>query len=207
MSTATPVIVTAPSDTDEARQRALGTLLTAFATDPVMRWFWPDPASYLAGFGATLRAIRDVAGPVPTTVDLLPGAVAAAMWGPPGWDNELDELGPIFETSVAPSRQREVFAFFERFTSHHPSEPHWYLPLVGVDPPNQRRGHGSTVLRMGLERCDRDGTIAYLEASSPDNRRLYERHGFEAIAVVQVADSPPVWPMIRPSAVHTGGPR
>jgi len=30
-----------------------------------------------------------------------------------------------------------------------------------------------------LDRCDREGTPAYLEASSERNRALYERHGFE----------------------------
>jgi hypothetical protein len=31
-----------------------------------------------------------------------------------------------------------------------------------------------------LERCDREGVRAYLDAASERNRRLYERHGFQA---------------------------
>jgi len=31
-----------------------------------------------------------------------------------------------------------------------------------------------------LERCDREGVRAYLDATSERNRPLYERHGFQA---------------------------
>ncbi len=46
-------------------------------------------------------------------------------------------------------------------------------------------------------RADVDTLPAYLEASSPRNRALYERHGFEVTGEIQVADSPPLWPMLR----------
>ena len=74
---------------------------------------------------------------------------------------------------------------------------HWYLPLLAVDCAHQGRGYGSALLRHGLERCDRDGLPAYLEASSPRNKPLYERHGFREIGVIQGGTSPPVWPMVR----------
>lgn len=86
---------------------------------------------------------------------------------------------------------------------HHPSESCWYLPFIGVDPRCQGQGHGSRLLRQGLARCDRDHLPAYLEASSPRNRTLYERHGFTVIAEIQVGDSPPLWPMLR----HHADPR
>ena len=38
---------------------------------------------------------------------------------------------------------------------------------------------------------------AYLEASTERSRDLYARHGFELIATIQVADSPPLFPMVR----------
>jgi hypothetical protein len=39
---------------------------------------------------------------------------------------------------------------------------------------------------------------AYLEASTPGNRRLYERHGFRATEEVMMApDAPPMWLMWR----------
>jgi hypothetical protein len=48
-----------------------------------------------------------------------------------------------------------------------------------------------------LQACDRQKVLAYLEATSPQNVLLYERHGFEALGSIQVADSPPVVPMLR----------
>ncbi len=42
---------------------------------------------------------------------------------------------------------------------------------------------------------------AYLEATSPRSRALYERHGFEVTAELRAtADSPPMWAMWREPA-------
>jgi GNAT superfamily N-acetyltransferase len=79
----------------------------------------------------------------------------------------------------------------------HPTEPHWYLPFIGVDVTKQGRGYGSALLRHALERCDRIGLPAYLDATSPLNKPLHERHGFEELGVIQASSSPPMWPMQR----------
>jgi hypothetical protein len=51
-----------------------------------------------------------------------------------------------------------------------------------------------------LERCDRDGTPAYLNATSPRNRALYERHGFRTVNELRTSDCPPLWAMWREPA-------
>jgi ribosomal protein S18 acetylase RimI-like enzyme len=81
--------------------------------------------------------------------------------------------------------------------SYHPEEPHWYLPLIGVDPLHQGRGCGSALMRHALLVCDRDKTLAYLESSNSRNIPLYERHGFESLGTIQVGTSPQVFPMLR----------
>jgi ribosomal protein S18 acetylase RimI-like enzyme len=48
----------------------------------------------------------------------------------------------------------EIFAFMEQMDRSHPSEPHWYLPMIGVDPGKQGNGYGSALLKHALERCD-----------------------------------------------------
>ena len=48
-----------------------------------------------------------------------------------------------------------------------------------------------------LERCDRDGVPAYLEATSDRNRPLYERHGFRAHGAIPLPDGPLLWRMWR----------
>jgi GNAT superfamily N-acetyltransferase len=80
----------------------------------------------------------------------------------------------------------------------HPRTNHWYLPVLGVRPDRQASGLGSRLMCPVLERCDEHGLPAYLEASSPRNRALYERHGFAVTGELRLARSaPPVWLMWR----------
>jgi GNAT superfamily N-acetyltransferase len=82
--------------------------------------------------------------------------------------------------------------------ARHPRELHYYLPVVGVDPEWQGRGLGSAVLAPVLERCDREGMPAFLEASTPRNRALYERHGFAVSEEFKLGrTAPPLWRMWR----------
>ena len=46
-------------------------------------------------------------------------------------------------------------------------------------------------------RADEDGVPCYLEATSPLNKPLHARHGFEEVGVIQFGSSPPLWPMFR----------
>jgi ribosomal protein S18 acetylase RimI-like enzyme len=80
---------------------------------------------------------------------------------------------------------------------YHPSEPHWYLPMIGVDPAHQGKGHGDALMVHALRRCDRDRVPAYLESTNPRNISLYLRHGFQALGTIQVASSPTLVPMLR----------
>jgi ribosomal protein S18 acetylase RimI-like enzyme len=69
--------------------------------------------------------------------------------------------------------------------------------MIGVDPVRQGRGLGSALLKHGLGQCDAQGLPAYLESSNPKNVPLYERHGFEVMGLIQPADFPPLYPMLR----------
>jgi len=102
-----------------------------------------------------------------------------------------------FQAHVDPARLGEVFAWGEQIGGFHPAGRYWYLAQIGVEPGHQESGHGTTLLQVGLNRCGRDGLPAYLESANPRNRTFYERHGFEVLGEVQVADSPTVWPMRR----------
>lgn len=86
---------------------------------------------------------------------------------------------------------------FEKIGAHRSTKPHWYLPLIGIDPRHQGQGLGSMLLRHTLAECDRDGTAAYLEASNWRNVPFYERHGFQLRGEIRVGDSPTLFAMVR----------
>jgi ribosomal protein S18 acetylase RimI-like enzyme len=90
-----------------------------------------------------------------------------------------------------------VLCLFEQMAGFHPPEPHWYIPLIGVDPVFQGQGFGTQLMQRGLAACDRDHQPAYLEATSHVNRQFYERHGFRVLGEIRSADSPPMFPMLR----------
>ncbi len=64
---------------------------------------------------------------------------------------------------------------FEALQQRHPFEPHWYLGLLGADPPLQGRGLGSALLEAWLPTVDGDALPAYLETDREENLRFYGR--------------------------------
>lgn len=127
------------------------------------------------------------------------GYAGTALWLSPGMHPDEDALGAVVESTVAPSHAAEAAAIFEQMAKHHPTEPHWYLPLIGVDPAHQGEGHGNALMAYALAQCDRDHAPAYLESSNPRNISFYQRHGFEPLGVIQVGSSPTLVPMLRQS--------
>ena len=190
----TTSVIEQTSVTNEAR--LVATIVTAFAADPAVRWTYPDPMDYLTHFPDFVRAFAGKSFDC-GTAEAVDGIACAALWLPPTVHPDDDALMDVFHRSLSPQRLPELFQMFEQMGSCHPSEPHWYLPLIGVDPSEQGHGAGSELMRRGLARCDRDGLPAYLEATSPRNLSLYERLGFKAVGRIQTKTSPPIIPMLR----------
>jgi GNAT superfamily N-acetyltransferase len=186
--------ITSASKSDQ--QRAVSAIVTAFSSDPIARWFFPEPDQYLTYFPQLVPMMA--AGTFDhDSAYCAEGFVAAALWLPPGVHSDAEAIAELAMKAI-PERDWETrFTFAGRQGEQHPTDPHWYLPLIAVDPPFQGRGLGSALLKHALQVCDRDGLPAYLEATSEGSRRLYERHGFEATGEIQFADSPPMWPMLR----------
>lgn len=178
------------------RDAAVDTMVLAFAADPIARWWWPEPQQYLASMPGFTRAFGGAAFGYGTAHCTADGA-GAALWLAPGIEPDEAELLATVETTVAPALRDDVLAMVEAMGSHHPDEPHWYLPMIGVEPARQGRGHGAALLRHQLARCDAEGTLAYLESSNPRNIGLYLRHGFEITGAIQVGSSPVMTPMLR----------
>jgi ribosomal protein S18 acetylase RimI-like enzyme len=188
------VTVMTPADENSA----VGTIVLAFAADPMARWAWPHPHEYLAAMPRLTRAFGSKAfsnGSAYCT----DGYAGTALWLPPGIDADEEGLGAVIESTVAGALRPEADAIFEQMAAYHPADPHWYLPLIGVDPAHQGRGQGDALMAYALARCDSDHAPAYLESSNPRNISLYRRHGFEPLGEIQVGSSPTLVPMLRPA--------
>jgi ribosomal protein S18 acetylase RimI-like enzyme len=139
----------------------------------------PDPLVRLSFFYRTYRELG-TAGAVVVGVladGFLMGLARAARDCPceEAWDP-----GP----GVTP-RQRDALRAYDRFTAeHHPSEPHWWVAPVAVEPLVQGRGLGSIAMRELMSEVTRevgeDSALVLLEAEE-GNVGLYERAGFREI--------------------------
>jgi GNAT superfamily N-acetyltransferase len=181
--------------------RVAAALASAFETDPAFGWVLHDAPGRRAvlerGFTVLLDRLWMAQDECYTTAD----AVGAAVWERPGeW-----KVPPLVQLRMGPAVMRAYGRHAPRLMranlameSGHPREEHYYLPFVGVVPGWQGRGIGAALLRPVLDRCDRDRVPAYLEASSPRNRVLYQRQGFEVTEEFRLGrGSPPLWRMWR----------
>ena len=163
---------------------AIDTIVLAFAADPMARWSWPDAHQYLEGMAKLARASG-------ATLFIMKERTARMATRAPRYGWRLVSIPTrkrsrrLVATTVTGAIRDEMAAVFERMAKHHPVEPHWYLPLIGVDPVYWGKGHGDALMAYALQRCDRDHLPAYLESTNPRNISLYKRHGFEALGTIR----------------------
>lgn len=180
-------------------ERAVESLTRAFSSDPVMRWAWPGQQQYATYWPQFAEAFGGGAFDHGTARGL-EDCTAVALWFQPGVGPHEDDLMGLMQESLDEQTLEDVNGLFEQMDELHPADDIWYLPLIGVDSVAQGRGLGSALLRDGLKTCDGDGLPAYLEATTPRNRDLYARHGFNVIGIIQAGTSPPMWAMLREPA-------
>ncbi len=178
------------------RPRVVAALVAGFLSDPVARWCWPEPEAYLANAAKFMNAYggRAFENGSAWTDEAFRGG---ALWLPPGVAPDEEKLGHVVTSTVAEAKQGHLFAALEELGSYHPNEPHWFLPLIAVDPMCQGRGIGSALMKHAVARCDETGARAYLESSNPRNISLYERHGFRVTGEVRSGDCPVFTAMLR----------
>lgn len=197
--------MTFASDTAEVRRAgpvdgaAVSEILAqAFFDDPVISWTFPDDNRRRELLPGVFSLFVDgflPAGEVRVTED----AIGAALWVPPvadAVDEDPDETVRQIQALAGADAER-ILELVALMDEHHPHEPAYYLLAIGVRPLSQAKGVGSALMHPVLEQCDSDGVPAYLEATSERSRKLYERHGFEAIGQFAPTGAPPLWPMWR----------
>ena len=69
------------------------------------------------------------------TVAVAAGGAAVAIWSPPGVDVDPEEIdaawGAHHQAHVDPARLGDIFELGEQFGHFPPTEPHWYLGMLG----------------------------------------------------------------------------
>ncbi len=189
------VAMSAPADD---RDEAVEILIAACRDDPAARALYPTDLEYVRYFPGFVTAFCGRAldrG----TVDLDPAGHGAALWFPPGVRPDAGAIRNHLARSLPPARLARLDAGLAMRSRLQPSEPHWYLPWLGVVPEAQGMGVGSALLRDGLARVDADRRPAYLEATTRRSAAFFARHGFEETAVLDVAGHPAVIAMARPA--------
>ncbi|MFG2541554.1 GNAT family N-acetyltransferase [Streptomyces sp. NPDC048594] len=198
------VIRTAGADD---RERVVRLLDEAFQDDPVSGWVFPG-AEYRRLTHHRLMAAFTDAVLADGRIDLTEDGAACALWLPvpahePAGDERAAE-GPVEDVPVlvreAVDPDNERVELIARLTEgiHPTGRAHEYLWMIGVAPGRQGEGLGTALMESVLDRCDSEGTPAYLEASSARGRALYERLGFEFTGqALQLPGGPLMWPMWR----------
>ena len=157
-------------------------LKLAFVADPATRWVWPDSQKYLSHFSKFAKAFGGKAFEH-KTAHYIGNYSGAALWLPPNVDPDVDTILGLIQETTSEESQNIVPEVFEKMSGYHPNEPHWYLPLLGVDPHHHGKGLGSRLMKHALTVCDKDNSLAYLESSNPRNIPFYKRHGFELLGI------------------------
>lgn len=116
---------------------------------------------------------------------------AVALWVPPADRRPPDDATLVAEVQVAQNGLIDVERMRLSHELTHPFQPlvpNWYLGTVGTRPDRRGAGLASALLQPTLDECDRTGTLAWLETSSDDNVRLYERLGFVEVVRLHTPD-------------------
>ena len=176
--------------TRRERDAGVAVLGRAFAEYELLRYYFPDEMQRRAvaesfGFIAVCVCLRY--GEVYATSEKLEGVAA---WLPPGkapfggW--QIIRSVPLpFLVRFGRQGAGRMWAFGALVGNTHRRlvpYPHWYLQMIGVDPPYQGQGFSSRLLRPMLERIDREQMPCYLETNSEKNVAIYGRFGFEVIS-------------------------
>jgi len=175
----------------------------AFFDDPVMMHFLPNSAERYVKLPRIFRLLLKLAMPH-GLCHVGDGYECASIWRPPGkwhmglWDYVANgpELLGIFSTNLF-----NVMATMDRVEKVHPKEPHFYLQVIGTDPPSQGKGFASRVMRHQLKMCDAEGLPCYLESSKETNIPVYRSFGFEVTGEIRIPKGPMLWPMWRKAGI------
>jgi GNAT superfamily N-acetyltransferase len=203
METLSPLIALQPTQFDAATEL----LCAAFADDPLFNYLVPADVSDRPRVMAYLFRMLLLCGGdhgyslTDTDGQTLKGVV---IWLPPGQSVGLVDMLRVGLYKLPfrlpwryLARWQAALALDHEHRQAMPM-PHWYLMLLAVSPRYQRQGVGHQLIQPVLEECDRTHQPSYVETSTEDALRFYQRHGFEMLKTGPFANqAPPFWTLRR----------
>jgi ribosomal protein S18 acetylase RimI-like enzyme len=139
---------------------------------------WHPPSVVPGSVGDTLALMRGIPGVLPSLVRIPPRLALVA--------------------GFEPCRLRRLLGAQARARAEAGAGPAWHLAYLAVAPEHQGNGYARLLLDHVLDRCDEDGTAAWLETTDPANPARYERFGFQTVRQVHHGRRlPGLWVMRR----------
>lgn len=112
-------------------------------------------------------------------------------------------LGILSMGLTSMSRFMKSFDIVDKLTKESISRPQWLLQLLGIEPSQQGKGIGASLIQPVLSRADIENVPCYLESTNERNLTFYKRHGFNIAGQVEIPDGgPQIWSMIREPEAH-----
>jgi ribosomal protein S18 acetylase RimI-like enzyme len=186
-------------------QQGAELLARVFQHDPMMQYLVADTSRLLDKPMRLYRAAIRM-GLLSGAVHTTPGIDGVAVWISPGHtDFTFGQLLRSGFLTAALSmglkslgRFMQSANYFENLKKQTITDPHWLLLFLGVEPSQQGKGLGATLMQPILDRADAEGLPCYLESTNERNLTFYKRHGFKVSTQGQVPkDGPQIWFMLR----------
>ena len=184
-------------------------LAKAFAADPLLPFFFPaaeNPNSVVAElFGLLLKALIKLAMPIRLSRHM--GDISGVVMG---YDTRRLDWPADVELAFEDFLRRQKGAS-DRFHNYEtaskrfkPSQPHYYLGVLGVDPARHGKGEGLALVDAfcSLSESDSTSTGTYLETANPLNLGFYGRCGFTLTGEHELDAVTRLYCLFRPSGNH-----
>lgn len=183
--------------------QATETLVDAFSKDPLLQYILPQEVSQREKVARKFSEINIRYAQSLNHIYTTPEIKGIAAWIPPNQYPlnflKMLQLG-LYKMPFQLGLGRfikllSLFSMFEKYHKQDMNQPHWYLLALGVSSAYQSQGIGSLLIKPILERADKENLPCYLETTTEQAVRFYQRNGFEIIR----AEEKPVkfWTMKR----------